>query len=241
MVGSHTGSRIVCYSPQLYAASPGLVGLSGLYGIKVAPCWKCTDSFLSLGPGLLASCCYWVLCSPTAPCMARVILPSIKHQASSLEAQDQRDPGAEPQAPQPAGGSRAPELEQNPGTGPPGRVSSDDGVACGLCISPSHRHGADKFNIRLPRPSIQNGARRRGGKPASVSFNPRRRPSATPQTSTQCDQSLTHSIPILLNPAHISSYGLVYCVHASTVPAKRKLLAAYSVSSLAPLVQRTAT
>lgn len=92
VVGSHTGSRIVCYSPQLYAASPGLVGPSGLYGIKVAPCWICTDSFLSLGPGLSASCCYWVLCSPTTPCMARVILPSIKHQASSLKP---RSPGPE--------------------------------------------------------------------------------------------------------------------------------------------------
>lgn len=188
VVGSHTGSRIVCYSPQLYAASPGLVGLSGLYGIKVAPCWKCTDSFLSLGPGLLASCCYWVLCSPTTPCMARVILPSIKHQA-----QDQRDPGAEPQAPQPAGGSRAPELEQNPGTGPPGRVSSDDGVACGLCISPSHRHGADKFNIRLPRPSIQNGARRRGGK-ASLRLLQSPPPSICHPPNFNPMRSVTHSL-----------------------------------------------
>lgn len=110
VVGSHTGSRIVWISPLLYAGcSASLQPAWAVWAVWNQGCpvlegWKAGRAqILSLGPGV--SCCYWVRCGPTMPCTARVILPSIKHQA--------QEPG--PGAPSPKPKSRrtqAPEAER---------------------------------------------------------------------------------------------------------------------------------
>lgn len=136
---------------------------------------------LSLGPGLLASCCYWVLCSPTTPCMARVILPSIKHQASSLnQALDQRVPRRGAPRPQSAAGPQS--WSKTLGLGRLAVCRQTTGSHVVFVQSP-HR-----IDTVLTNSTFGFHA------PPSRTEPPRRRPSATPQTSTQCDQSLTHSL-----------------------------------------------
>lgn len=85
--------------------------------------------FFSLGPGV--SCCYWVLCSPTMPCMAR---DTPKHQASGPGDPGPQAPSTKAREPQ---AERALRLGLGLGLGLElGRlaVPSGDGVACGLCV-----------------------------------------------------------------------------------------------------------
>lgn len=131
--------------------------------------------FFSLGPRV--SCCYWVRCGPTMPCTARVILPSIKHQA--------QDPGPEPQPPTPKSKSRrpqAPEAERPWNWA----VSSGDGSHV-VFVSPHRIDTVLTNSTSASTPLHRDGARRRGG-PASVSFNPRRPPpNIQPNAISQSD------------------------------------------------------
>lgn len=163
--------------------------------------------FFSLGPGV--SCCYWVLCSPTMPCMARVMLPSIKHQAPGTQAPSTK--AREPQA------ERALRLGLGLGLGLElGRlaVPSGDGVACGLCISPSHRHGADKFNIGFHAPPSRRSQKE--GRGASL-----RLPRPPPSTPPQKANPMRSVNPILLNPA-LNSYVLRACTVSTPQRSQRK-------------------
>lgn len=104
-------------------------------------------------------------------------------------------------------------------------------------VSPHRRpYGADKFNIgfHAPPSSHPDGARRRGGEPASVSLFPP--PSVPlPKLQSQCDPSTSR---ILLNPA-LSSYVLCVLCSLPPVPARRKLLVAHGSASAATIGKRT--
>lgn len=165
-------------------ASPGWTGCLAVWAVWNQGCPVLEGAqilWLEVGPQV--SCCYWVRCSPTMPSMARVILSSIKHQA--------QDPGRSPKPSLKARTPQGPRGREDPGTGPPGRVVRRR-VAGGLCISPSHRHGADKFNIGFHAPPSRTEPEG-GGRQASLRL-PQSPPSIPPPpTSTQCDQSIQSS------------------------------------------------
>lgn len=99
-------------------------------------------------------------------------------------------------------------------------------VACGLCISPSHTYGADKFNIGFHAPPSRRSQKEGRRASLRLSFPP---PAVhAPPNSIQCDQSIQQSS---LNPAISSSRALCVLCPRPPVPARRKLLVAYIVSS----------
>lgn len=125
---------------------------------------------------LRVSCCYWVLCNPTMHSTAGVILPSIKHQ----------DQGARAGAPSPRLKSRrpqAPEAERPWDWA----VSSGDGSHV-VFVSPHRIDTVLTNSTSASTPLHRDGARRRGGEPASVSFSPRRPPpNIQPNAISQSD------------------------------------------------------
>lgn len=122
------------------------------------------------------------------PCTARYCKGDTpKHQA----------PGPGPQAPSPKAATCSP--PEGRGTLGLGRVVRRR-VACGLCISPSHTYGADKFNIGFHAPPSRRSQPPSPPHPRRPFHPPKFNPNATSQYRR-----------ILPNPA-LSSY--VLCVRS---------------------------
>lgn len=144
-----------------------------------------TAEILSARPQV--SCCYWVPGRPTIPCMASVILSSIKHQA----------PGSEPQAPRPQPASRRPPEAQRPWNWAvwPCRQATGSHL---VFVSPHRIDTVLTNSTSASTPLHPERSQKEGRRQASLRLPPS--PTSIPPTSTQCDQSVQSSriLPLVL-------------------------------------------